>query len=56
MGAVWFPVSNDLPAMLCTLELPDHPQYTYSTVAMLYLPSTEISSTFVSPAALLTSN
>lgn len=56
MGTVWFPVSNDLPAMFRILELPDHPQYAYPTAAMLYLLSTEISSTFVSPAALLTSN
>lgn len=56
MGAVWFPVSNDLPTMLHIPKLPAHPRYTCPTVAVLYLPSTEISSTFVSPAALLTSN
>jgi len=56
MGAVWFPVSNDLPTMLHVLELPAHPQYTYPTVATLYLPGTENGSTLVSPAVLLTSN
>lgn len=56
MGAVCFAVSNDLPAMLHILELSDQPQHTYSTVAMLYRPSAEISSTFISPSALLNSN
>lgn len=34
MGAVWFPVPNDLPAMLHMLELSDHSQYSYPAVAI----------------------
>lgn len=56
MGAVCFAVSQDRPAMLHIPELSDQPQYTYPTVATLYHPSTEISSTFISPSALLNSN
>lgn len=48
MRVEWFPVSDDLTATLHILELPAYPQYTHPTAAMLYLPSTDIRSTFVS--------